>query len=168
MANLCSVRMRIAAKDAGSIQKFIEDVRDHGAFKVYDGIFTKAEEFDPGLVIESGGCAAYDVAFDCKWSFVTSFEEDGVNAMFGEGPEFTKYFHDFCGDHKVGIEAYSEESGCGFEEHYVITPDGRIIVSDCVNMSESYDEDKDEWTKEGGFGDPDFALPERILTGCVD
>ena len=168
MANLCSVRMRIAAKDADSIQKFIEDVRDHGGFKVYNGIFTKEEDFDPGLVLDIDGAKAYDVAFGCKWSFVTSFEEDGVNMAFRKGPEFDKYFHDFCGDHKIGIEAYSEEPGCGFEERYVIAPDGRIIVSDCVDMTESYDEDKDEWTKEGGFGDPLFLPPESILTGRVD
>ena len=166
MVNMCDVRMRIAAKDAESIQKFIEDVRDHGTFRVYNGIFTTEEEFDPGKVLDIDGVKAYDVAFSCKWSFVTAFEEDGVNAMFGNNnPAYDKYFHEFCKDHGVGVEMYSEESGNGFEEHYLIAPSGEILESECVDMSESYDEENDEWIKEGGFGDPDFLSPKEILEG---
>ena len=164
MANICSVRMRIAAKDAESIRKFIEDVRDHGEFRVYDGIFTKEEDFDPGLVLDIGDAKAYDVGFSCAWSFISSFEEDGVNRMFGKDePSFVKYFHEFCEDHGVVVEAYSEEPGVGFEEHYVIAPSGEIVVSDCVDMHEDYDEANDEWSKVGGFGDPDFIMPKEIL-----
>ena len=163
MANICSIRMRIAAKDAESIRKFIEDVRDNGEFLAYDGIFTKEEEFDPGLILEIDGCVAYDVGFGCKWSFVTSFEEDGVNAMFGKDPEFSKHLHDFCADHGVGVEIYSEEPGVGFEEHYIIAPSGRIAESECVDMVERYVEEDDEWVKEGGFGDPLFLSPKWII-----
>jgi len=164
MANICDVKMRIAAKDAESIRKFIEDVRDHGTFLVYDGIFTGEEEFDPGLVLDIDGAFAYDVWFSCKWSFITSFEEDGVNKAFGKNePSFVKYFHEFCKDHGVGVEAYSEEPGVGFEEHYLIAPSGEIIESECVKMTENYNEEDDSWTKEGGFGDPDLLSPEEIL-----
>lgn len=164
MANLCSVRMRIAAKDAESIQKFIEDVRDHGEFRVYNGIFTTEENFDPGLVLDIDDAKAYDVGFSCAWSFISSFEEDGVNKMFGKDePAYDKYFHEFCKDHGVGVEVYSEEPGVGFEEHYVIAPSGEIVENECVDMTEDYVEEDDEWVKEGGFGDPDFLSPKEIL-----
>lgn len=164
MANICSVRMRIAAKNADSIQKFIEDVRNQDQFRVYDGIFTKEEEFDAGLVLDIDGAKAYDVEFTCKWSFATSFEEDGVNRMLGKNePAFPKYFHDFCKDHGVGVEVYTEEPGVGFEEHYVIAPSGEIVEDKCVNMTEEYIEEDDAWVKEGGFGDPDFLSPKKIL-----
>ena len=164
MANICSVRMRIAAKDAESIQKFIEDVRDSRKYRVYSGIFTTEEDFDPGLVLDIDGAKAYDVGFSCAWSFISSFEEDGVNKMFGKDePAYDKYFHEFCKDHGVGVEVYSEESGVGFEEHYVIAPSGEIVENECVNMTEEYIEEDDEWVKEGGFGDPDFLSPKEIL-----
>ena len=166
MANICSVRMRIAAKDAKAIPEFIEDVRDNGDFRVYSGVFTKhmdEEDFDPSLVQDIDGVCAYDVTFSVAWSFVTAFEDDGVNKMFGKEPAREKFFHEFCKDHGVGIEAYSEESGIGFEEHYVIAPSGQIVEDEVMDMSEAYDEAEGDWIKMGGFGDPDFMTPKEIL-----
>lgn len=166
MANICSVRMRIAAKDAKTISEFIEDVRDNGDFRVYEGIFTKfleKEDFDPGIVLNIDGVCAYDAVFSVAWSFITAFEDDGVNKMFGKKPAREKFFHEFCKDHGVGIEAYSEESGIGFEEHYVIAPSGQIVEDEVMDMREVYDEVEGDWIKEGGFGDPDFMTPKEIL-----
>jgi hypothetical protein len=166
MANICDVRMRIAAKDAKTISDFIEDVRDNGDFRVYSGVFSNymdEEDFDPSLVQNIDGVCAYDVTFSVAWSFVTAFEDDGVNKMSGKEPAREKFFHEFCKDHGVGIEAYSEESGIGFEEYYVIAPSGQIVVDDVIDMSEEYDEVKGDWIKVGGFGDPDFSTPKEIL-----
>jgi hypothetical protein len=166
MANLCDVRMRIAAKDAKTISDFIEDVRDNGDFRVYSGVFSNymdEEDFDPSLVQNIDGVCAYDVTFSVAWSFVTAFEDDGVNKMFGKEPTYKKFFHEFCKDHGVGIEVYTEESGVGFEEHYVISPEGRIIVQDCVDMAEVYDEERGDWIKKGGFCSTDFQDPREIL-----
>lgn len=166
MANVCSIRMRIAAKDAKTISEFIEDVRDNAGFRVYEGIFSRVQEtedFDPSVVQNIDGVCAYDATFSVAWSFITAFEDDGVNKMFGKEPPYEKNFHEFCKDHGVGIEAYSEESGMGFEEHYVISPEGRIIVQDCVDMAEVYDEERGDWIKKGGFCSTDFQDPREIL-----
>lgn len=166
MANVCSIRMRIAAKDAKTISEFIEDVRDNACFRVYEGIFSRfveKEDFDPSTVQNIDGVCAYDATFSVAWSFITAFEDDGVYKMFGTEPPYEKYFHEFCKDHGVGIEAYSEESGMGFEEHYIISPSGQIVVDDVTDMSEEYDEVEGDWIKVGGFGDPDFMAPKEIL-----
>ena len=166
MANVCSVRMRIAAKDAKTISEFIEDVRDNACFRVYEGIFSRfveKEDFDPSIVQNIDGVCAYDATFSVAWSFITAFEDDGVRRANGQKPAYDKFFHEFCGKHGVGIEAYSEESGIGFEEHYIISPAGQIVEQECVDMHEEYDEERDVWIKEGGFGDPDFLTPKEIL-----
>lgn len=166
MANVCSIRMRIAAKDAKTISEFIEDVRDNACFRVYEGIFTRVQEtedFDPSVVQNIDGVCAYDATFSVAWSFITAFEDDGVNKMFGKEPPYEKNFHEFCKDHGVGIEVYSEESGMGFEEHYVIAPSGQIVADDVTDMKEEYDEVEGDWIKVGGFGDPDFMTPKEIL-----
>ena len=164
MANLCSVRMRIAAKDAKTIKKFIRDVRDNGDFRVYSGVLAEDEKFDPNLIFTEDDVYACDIRLSVGWSFVTAFEEDGVDKMFGKTePSYDKYFHEFCKDYGVGVEVYTEESGAGFEEHYLISPSGQFVKKECLTMTEDYDEEEDEWVKEGGFGDPDFLTPQEIL-----
>lgn len=48
------------------------------------------------------------------------------------------------------IEIYSEETGVGFMEHYLID-NGEILIDDCVEYSEDYDEETDEYTPIGGI-----------------
>lgn len=166
MANICDIRMRIAAKDPETISEFIKDVHDNSSFRVYSGVFSNSldeEDFDSGAVLNIDGVCAYDTNFSVAWSFISAFEDDGVRRANGEKPAYDKFFHEFCGKHGVGIEAYSEESGIGFEEHYIISPTGQIVEQECVDMHEDYDEERDEWTKVGGFGDPDFLTPKEIL-----
>lgn len=161
MGNICDVRMRIVGKSPKSIYNFIKAVKK-ADFMVYNGVFTD-EGGEISSIRKEGDLYRYDCAFGCKGSFVSAFEEDGVNRMFGRtDPNFDKYLHEFCKDHGVGVEAYSEESGMGFEEHYVIDTNGQIRVSDYAEMQEHYDEEKDEWWKTGGFGDPDFMSPQEI------
>ena len=164
MANICDVRMRIASKSKQSIIDFALGCRDRD-FRVYNGIFTLDEDVDESKIIEENGAFAYDCAFGCAWSFVTAFEEDGVNAMFGDPkPSHREYLHELCAKRGVGVEAYSEEPGCCFEEHYLISPSGEILISDCVEMHEVEDDSSETgWRKVGGFGDPDFMSPREIL-----
>lgn len=162
MANICDVRMRIVGNDPKSIYNFVKAVRN-ADFRAYNGIFTTGDELDVGDIKSEGGLFYHDTAFGCKWSFVSSFEEDGVGFRFGNGKNFDKYLHEFCKEHSVGIEAYSEEGGNGFEEHYLIKPDGSMAIQECKDMEEHYDDEKDEWWKTGGYGDPDFMSPSEIM-----
>ena len=164
MANWCEIRMRIAGRTAEGIENFVEDIRRHGKFRAYNGVFTEDEPYNPDKLQKVGQAYCYDAAFGCKWSFVSSFEEDGVGRLFGSGPNFDLYLHDYCAKHGVGVEAYSEEPGNGFEEHYVISPNGDIAVADVSDMKEVEDETTESgWRKLGGFGDPAFMDPEDII-----
>lgn len=51
---------------------------------------------------------------------------------------------------KLDIEIFSEESGCGFMEHFLIKQ-GEIIIDDCVDYCENYDTETEESHPEGGL-----------------
>lgn len=51
---------------------------------------------------------------------------------------------------KLDIEIFSEESGVGFMEHFLIKQ-GEIIIDDCVDYYEDYDPETDETHSEGGI-----------------
>lgn len=71
------------------------------------------------------------------------------------------------------IELYSEESGMGFQEHYIIK-NGEILVDDCRNWYENYNEDTDESYPDGGYKewifdfDPDKDIPAWDGTEKLD
>lgn len=71
------------------------------------------------------------------------------------------------------IEIYSEESGMGFQEHYIIK-NGEVLVDDCRHWSEGYNEDTDESYPVGGFKEfisdfnPDKIIPEWDGTEKLD
>lgn len=62
------------------------------------------------------------------------------------------------------LEVYSSECGMGFAEHYIFK-DGKILLDNCRDYSEFYDEEKDTVTLNGGFAyytfkfDPTLDIP---------
>jgi hypothetical protein len=48
------------------------------------------------------------------------------------------------------MEVYSEEPGCGFQEHYVFV-DGRLVTEETTEYTEEFNEETDEWESSGGF-----------------
>ena len=62
-----------------------------------------------------------------------------------------------CEQLNLDMEVYSEEPGCGFQEHYVFA-DKVLVVNESVDYTEEYDEENDEWVSEGGFEDWSFEI----------
>lgn len=96
------------------------------------------------------------ISGECAWSV--------TNCMFDE--EYTDYgkwrnsvspftfkgttIPELSKELNLKIEIYSEETGVGFMEHYLIE-DGKILIDDCVNYEEEYNEETDEYTSIGGI-----------------
>lgn len=81
----------------------------------------------------------------CAWS-VYSCMMQGEHTYYNRFKEKDK--KEFYGTHMVEatneldleVEIFSEESGMGFMEHYIIDK-GKVLVDDCVDWRELYDEE---------------------------
>jgi hypothetical protein len=62
-----------------------------------------------------------------------------------------------CNQLQLDMEVYSEECGVGFEEHFIFI-DGELIIDECVDIVEKYNEETMEYERYGGFGDWDFEI----------
>lgn len=133
MANLCNFVMHVRGKRE-NIEKFYEALTQNG--KIYMGRGASAEIFLDDDIAEITGW--------CKWSIVSalidnaismrtepnrwSFEED-VNEL-----EFITLI-EACQRWNVDMEVYSEESGCCFQEHFLVI-DGELVIDECVEWNE--------------------------------
>lgn len=91
----------------------------------------------------------------CAWSVSSCMLPGPVSyyVQYKQG----KYIN-FCGTNllecskqfNLDIEVFSEEPGCGFMEHYIISK-GNIIIDECVDYYENYNEETDQYDSEGGL-----------------
>ena len=90
---------------------------------------------------------------NCAWSVYSCM-------MSGPGTYCDNYSHikdaKFTSLDKVSkelnldIEVISEEPGCEFMEHFLIKQ-GEILIDECIDFREEYDEDTDEYERIGGM-----------------
>jgi hypothetical protein len=159
MANICCFRMSVKW-DKSNISKFTSALTQDG--EVWMGRGAEADiDFLSDSEAEIEGC--------CKWSIQSALIDDSFSMRrqkeTGEGywgdldtsKGFISLF-EACEEYHVNMEVYSEESGCGFSEHYSYN-DGEIL-DECVNFSEECDEDTGEWTTSGGF--PEWAFDVKM------
>lgn len=144
MANLCNFIMRVRGKRE-DIEQFYDAMSQNG--KIYMGRGASAE-----INYEDDGVA--EIHGWCKWSVVSalidnaismrtepsrwSFDED-VNEL-----EFVTLI-EACQRWNVDMEVYSEESGCCFQEHFMVV-NGELVIDECVEWNEYCIDDFD--TKE--------------------
>lgn len=58
--------------------------------------------------------------------------------------------YEACEQLQLDMEVYSEEPGCGFQEHYVFV-DGQLVTEETTDYTEEYNGEIDEWESSGGF-----------------
>lgn len=163
MANICNFSMMVKGKKK-NIEQFIDMIEQKGTVWMGRGAvvdFTDMEEIKNG---------EYRCQIDgnTKWS-VQSFMVSNAISMrtepnkwnFGENVDKTKLsfvtLFEACKQLELDIEVYSEECGCGFQEHYLFI-DEELVVEECVDYSEEYNEETEEYESSGGFDDWDFEI----------
>lgn len=186
MPNICIYSMCVKGKKE-SIEEFIKVIQanyDYGTMEFsYDRHLFRVFSADENE-IEQVGDDLYEVIIngDCAWS---------VSSCMFESNYYSNLKRDFPNEFRgttlqleskrleLDIEVYSEESGCCFQEHYIIR-NGDIEVYDCVDWYEYYigdyetkaeaEEDlniaitDEEWNSgedfisRGGFGSWDFTI----------
>ncbi len=127
MANICCFRMSVKG-DKSNISKFTSALTQDG--EVWMGRGAEADiDFLSDSEAEIEGC--------CKWSIRSALIDDSFSMRrqkeTGEGywgdldtsKGFISLF-EVCEEYHVNMEVYSEESGCGFSEHYSYN-DGEIL-----------------------------------------
>ena len=165
MPNYCGYQMRIQGKpnDVAEVIKVIQAdynydtmqfSADNHLFRVFEAdISEDTTDGDYRDVVLGGSCA---------WSvFSCMMEGDGtyyssLKSEYGDKFRGTTLV-ELSKRYNVMIEVYGEESGCEFQEHYLIH-NGELLVDDCVKYIELYKEylEEDETTleevlKESGF-----------------
>lgn len=151
MANICSFSMKVKGTKE-NIEKFIDMMKQKGTVWMGRGAgvdFTDMEEVENGKY-------RCQIDGDTKWSVVSSMVLNAVSMrenpdmwFFGDDIDKTKLsfvtLFEACEQLKLDMEVYSEECGCGFQEHLMFI-DGKIVADECVDYQE-YDLDEYE-TKE--------------------
>lgn len=181
MPNYCNYSMCVAGTKE-SVEEFIKVIQadynyvtmefshDRHMFRVFEAEHDEVDEYGDGKfrTIIDGYCA---------WSVSSCMLEGGYYKDCKNS-----YGDDFRGTTllleskrlNIDIEVYSEEPGCCFQEHYVVS-NGKLVCEECVEWNEYYLDDyetkedaekelgieiTDEEWKEGGFigrgGFPDW------------
>ena len=156
MANICGFSMKVIGTEE-NIEKFIDMIKQKGTVWMGRGAvvdFTDIEELENGKY-------SCQIDGDTKWSVKASLVGDAIRMRteldkwyFGDDVDKTKLtfitLYEACEQLKLDMEVYSEEPGCGFQEHYVFA-DGQLVTEETTDYTEEYNEETDKWESSGGF-----------------
>ena len=163
MANICDFSMMVKGKKE-NIEQFVDMMEQKGTVWMGRGAvvdFTDMEE------VENGKCRC-QIDGNTKWSVQSSMVDNAISMRtepnkwsFGEDVNKTELsfvtLFEACKQLGLDMEVYSEECGCGFQEHYLFI-DGELVKEECVDYSEEYNEETEEYESSGGFDDWDFVI----------
>lgn len=163
MANICDFSMMVKGKKENIIQ-FVDMMEQKGNVWMGRGA---AVDFIDMEEIENGEFRC-QIDGSTKWSIISSLVDNAVSMRtkpdewsFGENVDRTKLsfvtLFEACKQLGLDMEVYSEECGCGFQEHYLFI-DGELVEEECVDYSEEYNEETEEYESSGGFDDWDFEI----------
>ena len=163
MANICNFSMVVKGKKE-NIEQFVGMMEQKGTVWMGRGAvvdFTDMEE------VENGKCRC-QIDGNTKWSVQSSMVDNAISMRtepnkwsFGEDVDKTELsfvtLFEACEELGLDVEVYSSEPGCCFQEH-IICKHGEVVVDDCVDYFEDYDEETDEITSTGGYPSWDFEI----------
>ena len=190
MANLCSGALKVTGKSKKDIAKFLDALNQRGNTWIGRGLWTETtQEQEDEKIVKTENGYAFDSSFQCKWSIhsacfstAKSMREHPEYWHFGEGKNSGKMefltLTEACKKFNVNFEAYSEECGCCFSEHYVISDEGVPEKEECVDYDEycmldyntkeeaeidlgfsiSDEEWEEEYISRGGFPEWTFSI----------
>ena len=177
MANNCDYECRVYGKDRAKVEQFVnalkyKDLKD-GYFmcRIFSAYSDEIYQTDDGIFV----C---EVSGDCAWSVGGCMIDTGYGTWRGMayGEPHFEVWRDYNGEIcysnlgvtapmlckilGVAVEIWSKESGCAFQEHFVIDDCGEVLESDSCHWEEGYDEDEN--------GDYIDTNPEKDVGGFED
>ena len=163
MANNCFYQIKAVAKNKEALERLVQIMKyKDSEYFIYRCFEAEANIYKDGdfYVADISG----DVAWSCSKWFATQENKDELivleydnefNPTYGTAHYISLDL--LCKILGIGIELFSEESGCCFQENYHVNPNGEIIVSDVV-----------EWTEDWWDYENDCERDEPITTGGFD
>ena len=149
MPNYCNYSMCVKGKKE-NIEEFVKVIQAHydyntmefshdrHLFRVFDAYYDEIEELaDNSYQVVINGC--------CAWSVISCMFEDGYYSDIKE-----RFPNDCRGTTlpieskrlNLDIEVYSDESGCCFQEHYVVIK-GDVVCEESVDWYEYFIDEYD-------------------------
>lgn len=165
MPNYCAYSMKITGNKA-DCKKFVDKMNDYNEENHFYRIFG-AEVYD-----EYGTEDKYTMYLygDCAWSLESCCRASG----YSDGVDL---FEVNTADLQLEMEAWSQEPGVGFEEHYVYDK-GTCLVDECADADfwwggmiddyDSYEEFKEEYPNAPSEEEFREARGEDIIIGGFD
>ena len=161
MANNCFYQMKAVAKNKEALERLVQIMKyKDSEYFIYRCFEAESNIYKDGdfYVADISG----DVARSCsKWfetqekpeELVVLKMDDNWNPIHGTAHYISLDL--LCKKLGIGIELFSEESGCQFQEHYSVNANGEFLVNECTYWTQEwYDENDnllDEPIESGGF-----------------
>lgn len=170
MPNYCGYQMRIQG-NTDDVEKVIETLHAHYDYgnMTFDTDKHLFRVFSADIMDDETVNGVRDVIIngDCAWSvFSCMMEGDGTYYS-----SFKDTYVQFRGTtlvqlskkYSVMIEVYGEESGCEFQEHYLIH-NGELLIDDTVRYIELYKEylEEDETTLEEVLAESGMTMDDVV------
>ena len=161
MANNCFYQIKAVAKNKEALERLVQIMKyKDNEYFIYRCFEAEANIYKDGdfYVADISG----DVAWSCSKWFATQENkdelivleyDDNFNPTYGTAHYISLDL--LCKKFGIGIELFSEESGCEFQEHYLVNSNGDFEFSECEHWEQNwYDENGnflDEPIESGGF-----------------
>ena len=163
MANICDFSMMVKGEKE-NIEQFIDMMQQKGTVWMGRGAVIHSQDMEETELCEIYRC---QIDGETKWSIQSSMVSNAISMRtepdkweFGDTDKTTLTFvtlFEACEQLQLDMEVYSEECGCGFQEHYVFV-DGNLVAEECVDYTEEYNEETEEYESSGGFDSWDFEI----------
>lgn len=163
MANICNFSMMVKGKKK-DIEQFMDMIEKKGTTWMGRGAII---DF---IDMEEVGNDIFRCQIDgnTKWSVESSMISNAISMRkephiwsFGDDVDESKLsfitLFEACKQLELDMEVYSEECGCGFQEHFKFI-EGELVIDECVDYIEVYNEETDEYESSGGFDSWDFEI----------
>lgn len=158
MANICTVGIKVVGKTEQSVNELIQVFgHKHPKFYLYRSDLIRASEID-----REGEFFTAEIDVDVASRaanllppFVTEYRYGNEGSIPKDHPAHNAVCTDLpsvCKALDVGVEIFSEEPGCCFQEHIVIDHKGNVVEDESEEWHDAYeDEDGNEVEETGGF-----------------
>jgi hypothetical protein len=161
MANCCEYEMMIVGKTKESIERLVKIMKyedpEFFIYRVFD--VEVCEEPNQGY---QSDLWVMKIFGDVAWSAESWIKSPPNKENRFNGAYFTNLLH-LCKELDIGVEIYTKEQGCCFQEYYLVNNKGELVSDEYEDWHCEYDDDGNILSEEGGiehFGE--FSFPDEL------